>query len=186
MSEELNRERGDDAQQALEFYATLGGDDPAFGFLIPLPSDLVTDMMHFARFENLDWPNILRIGNDHYEHEVGEEVVDNERAYYSRDQPGVKDWSPKDKYEKKEGEKLASDQTNVERAGRAAKVLKYFGKIVYGSRQSKYEPLDQTMYDLIADLRHLLRFDEVNWWAILASATAHFDEEAKREDYSNA
>ncbi len=72
-----------------------------------------------------------------------------------------------------------SVSTNVERAGNAAKALEHFGGLVYGSPEN--EPLDQTMYDLIADMQHLARFDQENWELMLQRASTRFTEEVERE-----
>lgn len=69
--------------------------------------------------------------------------------------------------------------TNVERAGRAAQAVDHFGSIVYGAPD--FEPLDQTMSDLIANMQHLARFDEENWELMLHRATARFAEEVASE-----
>ncbi len=96
MSEITNRDRAEWAQQALEVYSTLIQDDPAVESSPPLMQDLLTDMMHLARFEKLDFSEVLRLGNQHYEWET-EEDLDDEGDESPPGYTSVKDWSPKDK-----------------------------------------------------------------------------------------
>lgn len=96
MSELTNSDRAESAQQAIEVYSTVIQDDPAAESSPPLMQDLLTDMMHLSRFEKLDFDEILRRGNRHYEWEM-EEDLDNEGDAQPPGYSSVKDWSPKDK-----------------------------------------------------------------------------------------
>jgi len=70
------------------------------------------------------------------------------------------------------------EPSNVERAGRAAKVLGF-----YQDKVMKEEPDDiaTSLSDTIADMMHLARFENIDWEDIMRRANNHFTAEVSEE-----
>ncbi len=76
------------------------------------------------------------------------------------------------------------EPTNRTRADWAREAVEKFASIVYGAPQ--HEPLDQKVYDLIADLQHLARLEGLDWKQILRMADQHHRWEVKEDlDYAD-
>lgn len=69
--------------------------------------------------------------------------------------------------------------TNDERADWARAAVEYFYSLV--SAQPEDEPLEQKMYDLVADMRHLADAEGLDWGKILDTADMHYEAEVEEE-----
>ena len=82
--ETTNRDRAGWAQEGLQTYATRTGvisED-----LETQMSDLLGDLMHLARFEGVDFDDVIRRGQDHFHVEIAEDPDGS---------PSRKDWDPR-------------------------------------------------------------------------------------------
>lgn len=59
-------------------------------------TDFLCDLMHLADYEELDWENIVRIAEDHYNAEVFEE---------GKAQKSPREWSPREEKRKRKKRK---------------------------------------------------------------------------------
>jgi hypothetical protein len=73
---EANLERAEWAEEAMQRFRALTGQDPEADGREEILSDLLADMLHLARFHGIDPYAVIERGERHYSYELDEELME--------------------------------------------------------------------------------------------------------------
>jgi hypothetical protein len=74
-----------------------------------------------------------------------------------------------------------ADPTNMERAGRAYKMLRHYQDKI---RKDQEDDVQTILGDALADMMHLARFEKLDWDHILKAATGYYEDELEQSPES--